>query len=141
MVSGVSLFTCAPFSCVARLRLVHSYDMLHTKFIGCNQTCVCQVKLDKCVTHSFSSIPVTERLKGCRLYDCSNTNRQSTFMGWLVVTVVLGGNHYPRVRLWGNRHLMRRLRFPSGLFRAVISLSSCCVPSLALPCSFKFQLF
>ncbi len=28
-----------------------------------------------------------------------NTNRQSTFIFWLVVTVVLGGNYYLRVWL------------------------------------------
>ncbi len=33
MVSGVSLCTCALFSRVAPLRLVHSVDILHTEFI------------------------------------------------------------------------------------------------------------
>ena len=102
VVSGISLCTRALFSCIAWLRLVHSCDILHTKFIGCNQACLCQVKLDQCVTHSFSFIPVTERVKGCRLQQHSNTNRQSTFMGWLVMTVALGGNHYLRIRLWSN---------------------------------------
>ncbi len=31
-------------------------------------------------------------------------------MGWLVVTVVLGGNHFLRVRLWGNCSLVGRLK-------------------------------
>ncbi len=43
MVSGVSICTCALFSCIAQLRLVHSCDILHTKFIECIQACFCQV--------------------------------------------------------------------------------------------------
>ncbi len=45
------MYRCIFFFCIAQL---HSCDILHTKSVECIQTCFCQVKLDKCVTHSFS---------------------------------------------------------------------------------------
>ncbi len=35
----------------------------------------------------------------CVMMNVFSTNSQSTLMGWLLVTVILGGNHYLRVRL------------------------------------------